>query len=204
MRTNKPRRRLPTQAGLTLIELLMFIVIVSIAAVAMLQVYSVTVKQSADPQLRKQALALAEGLLEEVQLARFTYCDPISDPLADDPVARPNPAACTVVENVGQESGNDTGRPFDNVNDYVSTFGSDTLAFNNAGKLVDAAGNEIVLPGYSASLAIYPETLNGISSSNSPANMEVLRISVTVKYNEDRESLTLETYRTRYAPHAIP
>lgn len=202
MRINKIKRQ--AQAGLTLIELLMFIVIVSIAAVAMLQVYSLTVKQSADPQLRKQALALAEGLLEEVQLARFTYCEPTLDPLADDPVARPNAAACSVAENVGQESGS-VARPFDNVNDYVSTFGSDTAAFNNtAGKLVDAAGNEFDLPGYTASLAIYPESLNGISSGSTPSTMEVLRISVTVKYNEDRESLTLETYRTRYAPHAIP
>ena len=200
MRTNNAKRK--TQAGLTLIELLMFIVIVAIAAVGMLQVYRVTVKQSADPQLRKQALALAEGLLEEVQLSRFTYCEPILDPLADDPVARPNPAACSVAEAVGNEDAR--SRPYDNINDYVNGFGSETQAFNVLGDLLDAAGDTINLQGYTATLAIYPESLNGISSGNTPATMEVLRISVTVKYNDSRESLTLDTYRTRYAPHAIP
>mgnify|MGYP003384916916 CR=1 FL=1 len=192
-----------SNAGLTLIELLMFLVIVSIAAIALLRVFSVTVKSSADPQMRKQALILAEGFLEEVQLARFTYCEPTLDASADDAVARPNPAACSAVENVGQEVGS-VGRPYDNVNDYVRNFGVDTAAFNNGVQLQDAAGVDINLPGYSVTLAIRPEALNGIAANATPAGMEVLRITVTVTYNNGQDSITLDGYRTRYAPYAIP
>lgn len=192
------------QTGLTLIEMIVFIVIVSIAAVAMLKLYGLTAKNSADPQLRKQALMLAEAFLEEVRLARFTFCEPSLDPLADDPIARPTPSSCSVPELVNQEVGG-VGRPFDNVNDYVTQFNTASSSFNDfSSLLVDAAGSEIALPGYTVSLKIVPESLNGIVSDATPANMEVLRISVTVGYNKGQDSLTLDGYRTRYAPHAVP
>jgi MSHA pilin protein MshD len=62
------------QSGTTLIELIVFIVIVSVALVGVLSVLNITVKSSADPVQPKQALAIAEGLLEEVLLKG--YCDP--------------------------------------------------------------------------------------------------------------------------------
>jgi MSHA pilin protein MshD len=54
------------QRGITLIELIIFIVIVSIALVAVLQVLNVTVARSSDPMVRKQALSLAEGFMDEI------------------------------------------------------------------------------------------------------------------------------------------
>jgi MSHA pilin protein MshD len=190
------------QAGLTLIELLISIIIISLGVLGLLQVFNVTSKNSVDPQLRKQALSLAEAFLEEVELARFTYCDPSLDAQADDPLARPNPAACTTPEVVGPEVGN--VRPFDNVNDYVSQFNTDLPAFNVEAELKDAANNTIVLNGYSVKLRITPESLNGIVSNAAAATMEVLRITVTVTYNSGKDSVTLDGYRTRYAPHAVP
>ena len=62
------------QSGTTLIELIVFIVIVSVALVGVLSVFNVTVRSSADPLQSKQALAIAEGMLEEVLLKN--YCDP--------------------------------------------------------------------------------------------------------------------------------
>ncbi|MBI3229606.1 MAG: type II secretion system protein [Burkholderiales bacterium] len=192
-----------SQRGLTMIELIVFIIIVSVAVLALLRVYVITSRNSADPQMRKQALALAEAFLEEVELARFTYCEPVLDGSADDPVARPNPAACNVLEVVGQEVGS-VNRPFDNVNDYVNQFNVATPAFNSGTQLIDAAGEVIDLPGYSVTLTIVPEALNGINSGATAATMEVLRISVTVTYNNGSDSLTLDGYRTRYAPNAVP
>ncbi len=64
------------QLGISLIELIMFIVIVSVALAGILLVLNVTTKSSADPLVHKQALAIAESLLEEVELMPFTYCDP--------------------------------------------------------------------------------------------------------------------------------
>jgi MSHA pilin protein MshD len=190
------------QRGLTLVELVIFIVIIGIAVAGVLSVMTYTGRNSADPQLRKQALAIAEGLLEEVQAARFTYCDPL-DAVAE---TANSPGACsTTQEKVGPESGN--SRPYDNVNDYVSAFGVFQNAFNNAaGKLVDVAGNPMLTTGaYDATLMLTAtDGLNDIASDITPDNLKVLRISVNVSYNSGRESVMLEAYRTRYAPNFLP
>lgn len=59
-----PRRR---PAGFTLVELVVFIVVVSIGLLGILSVLNVTVRGSSDPLLAKQALTIAESLLEEIQ-----------------------------------------------------------------------------------------------------------------------------------------
>ncbi len=59
------------QAGTTLIELVISIVIVSIAASAVLMALSMTVGYSADPMIRHQAIAIAEAYLEEIALKAF-------------------------------------------------------------------------------------------------------------------------------------
>jgi MSHA pilin protein MshD len=52
--------------GFTLVEVIIFIVVVSAAMAGILSVMNTTVKSSADPMVRKQALAIAESLLEEI------------------------------------------------------------------------------------------------------------------------------------------
>ncbi len=59
------------QRGFTLIELIMFIVIVGVGVAGVLSVFTTSVKSSADPMLRKQALSIAESLLEEILLKEF-------------------------------------------------------------------------------------------------------------------------------------
>ncbi|MCP5093300.1 MAG: prepilin-type N-terminal cleavage/methylation domain-containing protein [Gammaproteobacteria bacterium] len=62
------------QDGVTLVELLVSIVIVSIAASGVLGVLSMTTAASADPMIRHQAAAIAEAYLEEILLK------PLDDP----------------------------------------------------------------------------------------------------------------------------
>jgi MSHA pilin protein MshD len=183
------------QAGLTLIELVMFMVIVGIAVASVLQVLAMSARSSPDPMRRKQALAIAEGMMEEVRLARFTFCD-ASDPKAEDPNTA-SPADCGLAEGMGPEPINT--RPFDNVNDYVGGGGSATY-------MADAAGNPFPA-GYTATVAIAADQPLGpagaqITSSATPANMKVLRITVTVTY-DNTNSVVLDGYRTRYAPRSI-
>lgn len=66
-----PRAGAIRQAGATLVELIMFIVIVSIAVAGILLVMNRVTGHSADTLLRKQALAAAESLLEEIELHDF-------------------------------------------------------------------------------------------------------------------------------------
>ncbi len=56
------------QRGISLIELIMFIVIISVSLVGILTVMKLVTRNSADPLIRKQALAVAEALLEEIKL----------------------------------------------------------------------------------------------------------------------------------------
>ena len=61
--------------GFTLVELLIFIVVIAAAIAGVLKVFTEATTRSADPAVRRQALAIAESLLEEVQLMPFTFCD---------------------------------------------------------------------------------------------------------------------------------
>lgn len=63
------------QAGISLIELILFIVIVGVSLAGLLLTLNTTTVASVDPLMRKQALAIAESLLEEVQLHDFSNPD---------------------------------------------------------------------------------------------------------------------------------
>lgn len=186
------------QRGLTLIELIMFIVIVGVALAGVLTVFNVTTKSSADPMIRKQMLAIAEAVLEEVQLQPFTWCDPDDRSAATATSATldataTDPTKCwDAVEAIGVEtvSGNTDTRlsttyPFDNVNDYNGLAGITTSITGGA-----------MPSGYSAAVSVAQNALNGIAATES------LRITVTVTHGTD--SLALEGYRTRHSPNLLP
>ena len=61
-----------SQRGLSFIELIIFIVVVSVGVVGILSVFNVTVKSSADPLIRKQSIAVAEAMLSEILAKSFT------------------------------------------------------------------------------------------------------------------------------------
>lgn len=182
MCTERLRRTRASEAGLTLVELIIFIVVISVALVGVLSVLNTTVQHSADPLVRKQMLAIAEGLLEEVAAQPFTWCDP-DDPKAE---AATSAANCTTAEDLGPEAEEDRGT-FDNVNDYHG------LTLN---PVTAITGSSLAPAGYSAAIQIIPEALNGIASG------EALRILVTVTHGSD--SLVLEGYRTRHSPGFTP
>lgn len=186
------------QSGMTLIELIMFIVIVSVGVVGILTVLDITAKNSSDPLIRKQMLAIATGLIEEVEMQPFTYCDP-NDPKASTATST---AGCTSgdVEVMGPELGEtrtSASNPFNNVSDYYVSSG-----YQLPSPIADIAGGNPAPAGYSATIRIVPEALNGIASDSTPANMNVLRIAVTVSHGSN--SLTLEGYRTRHSPNFTP
>ncbi|HQT26062.1 MAG TPA: prepilin-type cleavage/methylation domain-containing protein, partial [Burkholderiales bacterium] len=53
-------------------ELVVFIVVVSLAVVGVLSLFSLAVGHSSDPLMRKQAVAIAESLLEEIELKNYS------------------------------------------------------------------------------------------------------------------------------------
>ncbi len=72
------------QSGTTLIELIIAIVIISIAASGVLMAISTTVGSSADPMIRHQAVAIAEAYLEEIALKSFVDPDGVDGEASRD------------------------------------------------------------------------------------------------------------------------
>lgn len=198
------------QGGLTMIELIVFIVIMGVALAGVITVFAYTSNSSADPLQRKQAMLLAEALLEEVSLARFTYCHP-NDAAAE--TATSASGCMTLPENVGPLPGEK--RPFFNINDYVSGFGA-RASFTDTdplGGITDVTG-----AGLPSRLAFYKAfvTINSVAKFGpdgmqigavpSPVNgadTDVLHISVRVEFGNN-QSIVLDRYRTRYAPNSTP
>ncbi|MET0982441.1 MAG: type II secretion system protein, partial [Telluria sp.] len=158
-------------------------------------VMRMTTANSADPLRRKQALMIAEGLLEEVRAAAFTICDPNS-PNIDTALAA---ADCDIPEAWGQAAPEPVNpRPFDNVNDYVPRANADTAAFDTGGVLTNAAGTALGVQGYTARVNIAPVELFGVGGAGASADANVLRIRVTVAFDAG-QSVVLDGYRMRYS-----
>lgn len=64
------------QSGITLIETIVFIVVISIALGTLLQVFNHNVVQSADPAMRIRALEQAQSLLDDILARRFDQNTP--------------------------------------------------------------------------------------------------------------------------------
>ena len=65
-----------TQRGAMLIELILCIVVVSAGLAGILSVMNVVAKSSTEPMVRKQAVVLAESILEEVLQKEYADTDP--------------------------------------------------------------------------------------------------------------------------------
>jgi MSHA pilin protein MshD len=174
--------------GFTLIELILFIVVVSAALSGVLSVFVTATASSADPLLRRQALAIAESLLEEVELMPFTWCDPDD---ANLETATGSAGCASLVQGIGPNPGETRFGPlqFDNVGDYAG------YSMNG---IVDITNTAVPgLSGYSASVAVAATALGSISAASGDA----LRITVTVTA-PGGTSVVLDGVRTRYAPNA--
>lgn len=93
-----------TQRGATLVEVVLFIVILSVALGAILGLMAFVAGRSGDPMVLRQSIAVAESLLKEVMSQPYTTLD------ADGGANAIGPEA-------GETRGSTT-TPFDHVDDY--------------------------------------------------------------------------------------
>ncbi|HEY3487384.1 MAG TPA: prepilin-type N-terminal cleavage/methylation domain-containing protein [Gammaproteobacteria bacterium] len=121
-------------SGFTLIEAIVIIVVVSIAAVGLLGVFTTGVGRSADPMLNIQAVAIAQGYLEEAMLKALTDPD-------------------------GAETGcEEASRAlYDDVRDYDCV--NDT-----GGALDQFGGNLAGLGGYNVNMNVTADTVSGVAA----------------------------------------
>jgi MSHA pilin protein MshD len=176
------------QRGFSLLETVIFTVVLGIGIAGLAVLYNQFTLASVDPLIRKQALAIANSLMEEIQLRAFTFCDP------DDAqvFTAASPAGCTTPEAIGTEGGETryADPRFDNVSDYQG--------FAMAA-IVDANNNPVAgLAGYSAAITV--ANAGGDFPAAIPADA-ALRITVIVT-GPANVSVELQGYRLRYAPNA--
>ncbi|MBB2496794.1 prepilin-type cleavage/methylation domain-containing protein [Pseudomonas sp. UL070] len=124
---------------MTLVELVITIVIIGIAAAAMFSAMAAISGRSADPMLRQQSLAIAEAYMEEISLQAF----PLNTPCATD--------------NNGSGRGN-----FDDVCDYNGLYydGTQPFAPRSAISSTALAG----LEAYQVLVGVSSQTLNGVAA----------------------------------------
>ena len=186
----RPGHSHQSQRGVSLIELILVIVIVSIGVAGFMSVINLTTGRSSDPLLRVQANAIAESYLEEAMLKSF--CDP-SFPATDCPTDCTNRActvgvggACGGINFMGGEAG---GRAeFDDVCDY------DALGPENP---TDQTGTALAsLTEFNVTVSVVDnDTLNGLNGTTG----RVVRIDVNVTHATHPDiNVTLSGYRTNF------
>jgi MSHA pilin protein MshD len=183
--------------GVSLIEVVILIVVVAIGFMALFVLQSSTVQTTIDPVVRKQALAIASSLMEEIQLRGFTFCDPDD---ANVYTARDITECSSVAlrEGLGLEAGDSHAArsTLDNVSDY-----SGLPAMSGAG-IVDLRGIPISatdLAGYTVTVAV--TNVAGGELTQFPDTTDGLKITVSVTAPAG-VSVSLQGYRLRYAPNS--
>ncbi|MFT3734146.1 MAG: prepilin-type N-terminal cleavage/methylation domain-containing protein [Rhodocyclaceae bacterium] len=180
------------QRGLTLIELIVFIVIISIGLLGVLGAMNFSVRNSTNPMILKQQVAVAESLLEEISKKAFTWCDPDDAAVT---TAGSYGACTTSQQTLGPTAGEDRYSqtvPFDNVGDYHGFSMTGIRSPTNSSTTITG------LSSFSASVSI----TNAGTALGLADNTAALRIDVTVSL-AGQPSITLTGYRLRYAPNSI-
>jgi MSHA pilin protein MshD len=160
------------QSGMTLAELLVAMVVIAVGLAGVLTAFSVVVKNSSDPLIRKQMLAIAEEMMEEITPKQFAVTG--SPPSNSEKDCRSGAAAVAPRED------------FDDVSDYA---GYATLG------ICDIEGLPVVaLAAYAVSVTVTTgAALDGITVGTG----DVKKVSVLVSHGN--ETLELNGWRVNYA-----
>jgi MSHA pilin protein MshD len=167
--------------GVTLVELVVAIVVIGVALAGVMTVFVRTTSSSADPVLSRQAVAIAEGYLEEVMTKSFV-----------DPDGTESPGGVP-----------ESRADYDDVLDYnnLANNGCLTVAQGyTATPACPAPGNCICdqtgqpingLPGYRANILVTLTALGAVTTSNAVD----IQVTVTTPAGSD---VVISGFRTSY------
>lgn len=179
-------RSLTRIRGVTLIELIVTIVVLGVAATGILYTMAINTRSSADPMVQEQAILIAEAYMEEILLKKFL--DPSNGTTSVCP-----PAEATRAQ-------------YDNVCDYnLPTTGSVGAGLTDIG--ARNVINATPIPGlesYNVSVNVASDTGVAIgppasSITNTATSVRVLRVDVRVTHTSIPDvDVVLTAYRTSY------
>lgn len=186
---DKRHGKLRRQAGVTLIELIIAIVIISVASVALLQALGFQAGRNVDPMIQSQAQLVARQYLNEVLGKPFF--DPAADPRFDSSLPQAD-----VVNSIVDQSGSTLSPTiridWDNLYEYAGYSAAAT----------DPSGNSVAgLEGYNVSIAIDISgglalgSLTNSATANCPAQLALIEVTVTDPRGQNTQ---LSGYRTSY------
>ena len=142
-------------AGFTLIELIVAMVVISVALVGVMSVITYTTLHSADPVLRQQSIAIAEAYMEEITLKNY------SDPDADGETSRALYDDVDDYDGLSDSGAHDqNGNGISGLENYTVSVTVQAANIGSSGPqisglkiditVVDPAGESLILTGYRA------------------------------------------------------
>lgn len=135
------------QIGISLIELIIFILILSVALTGITLIYINTTRYSADPMVRIRSVELAQSALEEILLKSYDHSTPVGGGCVRFPSgssrcpAGSNPAATSqTTATLAAEEGSANRTLFNDVDDYHN------LAYCGTGGIADTSCTSACIP----------------------------------------------------------
>lgn len=175
------------QQGVTLIELIIAIIIISIASVALLQSLGQQTLRNVDPEIQSQANRLANQYVQEI--ISKSFFDPSTDP-------RLNPSLSNAIINASITDQTRLGAPargsWDNLYEYHG-YNSDIRDINGV-PISNLTGYSVdVTVNISSGLTL--GTLSNSATAGCPPIIALITVDVTDPRNQ---VTTLSAYRTSY------
>jgi len=205
------RHSLLKMTGVTLIEMVIFIVIVGIAVTAVMTVYINVGRTSADPMVRIRSIELGQSMLEEILLKAYDNSTPVGGgcvQFGSGSRCSSGPSA-TAQSATGFGGDSEARATFNDVDDYhdlaycgagVST--ADAACSSACQPLLDDAGNDISAEYAGYAVCIQVSFAGTEVNNTSPADVSVLandgkRIDVIVTDHLNSRYL-LSAYRLNF------
>ncbi|MGD8484502.1 MAG: hypothetical protein PVF81_06560 [Thioalkalispiraceae bacterium] len=199
-------------SGISMIELVIFILVIAIAFVGVMTVFINTQRYSADPMIRIKTVELAQSLMEEIMLRAYDENTPVGGGCVDNmastrcgPAANIPNANAPTSASFGPEGG-ETRALFDDVDDYhnIAYCGNggtaDAACTAACTALLDEQGNNIAAdyPGFGVCIRV-SFAGNEINAGGGLAvlNNDAKRIDIIITDPRDSE-LTFSAYRTNF------
>ncbi len=173
-------RALTDSRGFTLIEVVMFILIVGIAVAAIGLQFQQNVSHSHEPYLRQRALAVANAYMDEILRKKWNSATPTGGGCVNtgSGTCPAGPAA------IASGTDGQSRAAYDDIDDY---HGIDEAPTDSQG---------IAMPGY-AGFNVTVNVAAPAANWNSISSLDVREIEVNVT-NPDGESISITSYRVNF------